>query len=49
MVRVKSIAEMGAYVSLLEYNGIEGAHFFFALCKVCALLTLPGTRHDSTV
>ena len=24
MVRVKSIAEMGAYVSLLEYNGIEG-------------------------
>jgi translation initiation factor 2 subunit 1 len=21
---VKSIAEMGAYVSLLEYNGIEG-------------------------
>lgn len=24
MVQVKSIAEMGAYVSLLEYNGIEG-------------------------
>eukprot|EP01111_Echinosteliopsis_oligospora_P014992 TRINITY_DN578_c0_g1_i1.p1 TRINITY_DN578_c0_g1~~TRINITY_DN578_c0_g1_i1.p1 ORF type:complete len:312 (-),score=89.59 TRINITY_DN578_c0_g1_i1:48-983(-) len=24
MVNVKSIAEMGAYVSLLEYNGIEG-------------------------
>uniref|UniRef100_A0A7S0RLS3 S1 motif domain-containing protein n=1 Tax=Pyramimonas obovata TaxID=1411642 RepID=A0A7S0RLS3_9CHLO len=24
MVTVKSIAEMGAYVSLLEYNGIEG-------------------------
>lgn len=23
-VQVKSIAEMGAYVSLLEYNGIEG-------------------------
>lgn len=22
--QVKSIAEMGAYVSLLEYNGIEG-------------------------
>ena len=24
MVQVKSIAEMGAYVQLLEYNGIEG-------------------------
>jgi translation initiation factor 2 subunit 1 len=24
MVQVKSIAESGAYVSLLEYNGIEG-------------------------
>ena len=24
MVQVKSIAEMGAYVSLLEYGGIEG-------------------------
>lgn len=24
LVQVKSIAEMGAYVSLLEYNGIEG-------------------------
>lgn len=24
MVQVKSIAEMGAYVSLLEYHGIEG-------------------------
>ena len=24
MVQVKSIAEMGAYVVLLEYNGIEG-------------------------
>ena len=24
MLQVKSIAEMGAYVSLLEYNGIEG-------------------------
>lgn len=24
VVQVKSIAEMGAYVSLLEYNGIEG-------------------------
>lgn len=24
MVQVKSIAEMGAYVGLLEYNGIEG-------------------------
>lgn len=23
-LQVKSIAEMGAYVSLLEYNGIEG-------------------------
>ena len=23
-MQVKSIAEMGAYVSLLEYNGIEG-------------------------
>jgi hypothetical protein len=26
MVRVKSIAEMGAYVSLLEYDNIEGTH-----------------------
>lgn len=24
MVQVKAIAEMGAYVSLLEYSGIEG-------------------------
>lgn len=24
LLQVKSIAEMGAYVSLLEYNGIEG-------------------------
>ena len=24
MVQVRSIAEMGAYVSLLEYDGIEG-------------------------
>lgn len=24
MVQVRDIAEMGAYVSLLEYNGIEG-------------------------
>ncbi len=24
MVNVKSIAEMGAYVTLLEYNGVEG-------------------------
>jgi hypothetical protein len=25
VVQVKSIAEMGAYVSLLEYNDVEGA------------------------
>lgn len=24
VVQVKNVAEMGAYVSLLEYNGIEG-------------------------
>lgn len=24
IVQVKNVAEMGAYVSLLEYNGIEG-------------------------
>ena len=24
MIQVKSIAEMGAYVSLMEYSGIEG-------------------------
>ena len=33
MVQVKSIAEMGAYVSLLEYNGIEGMILLSELVK----------------
>lgn len=37
MVRVKSIAEMGAYVSLLEYNNIEGT-----VCLLLAPLSYGG-------
>lgn len=40
---VKSIAEMGAYVSLIEYNNIEGSadpNFFLSLIM---------TRNDLTV
>merc|ERR1712118_539791 len=33
MVQVKSIASMGAYVSLLEYNGIEGMILLSELSK----------------
>ena len=33
MVRVKSLAEMGAYVSLMEYNNIEGMILFSELSR----------------
>jgi hypothetical protein len=39
MVNVRSIAEMGAYVSLLEYDGIEGMVCLYKK-KVCSLLYL---------
>ena len=55
MVQVKSIAEMGAYVSLLEYNGIEGMillselsrrriRSITKLIKVCKLCPSPMLR-----
>lgn len=33
MVNVRSIAEMGAYVSLLEYNNIGKQYFYDAIGK----------------
>lgn len=33
MIQVKHIAEMGAYVSLLEYNNIEGMILFSELSR----------------
>lgn len=56
MVQVKSIAEMGAYVSLLEYNGIEGMillselsrrriRSITKLIKVCSLSLRSPTVH----
>ena len=59
MVKVKSIAEMGAYVSLLEYNGIEGMillselsrrriRSITKLIKVTFLLHLLRVKHSPT-
>ena len=33
MIQVKNIAHMGAYVSLLKYNNIEGMILFFELSR----------------
>lgn len=35
MVNVRSIAEMGAYVHLLEYNNIKGTSWFAAVLMAC--------------
>ena len=48
MVQVKSIAEMGAYVQLLEYNNIEGMILLSELTRrrirSCLLYTSPSPR-----
>ena len=54
MVQVKSIAEMGAYVGLLEYNGIEGMILLSELSRrrirsITKLIKVISSAHNASL